>query len=687
MSRCAAQAASGSGWLLEQMWATLAGTLLPACLAGCCGAAAAEEMAWFRLTGVEGYASMRYLDDRSSVRQDGPAGAMRSRQAQSDWRNELFLMTHSYVYHPNFLSLDVGGGPILQLGEFVLDQGASSSRSTLYNLAGRASFLRGKPVNGALFYERLNPVLAVTPGQILNQENVRYGVEMSAGAAALPTPLRLDFTRSETSGRSDERTMDERSDVLNLRLSKSFGALGATQVQYQASRQESLSGSTGLPLQAAASAGQGLDVDTRLQFGADGRHELMNLVSMHSRRYVVGGEALPEQNDLNLLLDLRLKNSAEISSFGTYRYNRNDNGERTTVSQAAASGLSWSANDDLTLAIGGRVDDSSSGSFTMQTLGANGMVRHQLALPLGTLQTTYSVRHDRRSQQAQALTDKVVGERIGLAGLTAASLALTHVLDGSVVVSNLTRSQVYVENLDYTLTAVGGKTRLQRLVGGNILDGEEVLVDYAYNLGGTFAYGQTDQALNLNWALSRQVNVYVREARSSVELVSGSPTFPLNEVRSHLQGLRADFPFNAGILLAAGGSIERERVEEVVAPFRRETADLYLQTEEPLFDLGNFGLSLRRMRLDYATSTQDLDLSGYGLRFSTRRLGTDLSAVRNHECDSGGPVARCRWNDALNAQWRERKLTMTARFARGRETQGSFERAHTLFHFSLRREL
>lgn len=679
MSRCAKTAA----FILVQV---LVHCIVSALLFGC-GHAQAQEVALFNLTGVEGYASMRYSDDRNATQQGGQNGGGHSAQGHSDWRNEIFLMTHSYVYHPNFLTLDIGGGPILQLGELLLDGSNIRSRGTLYNLVGRGTFLRGKPVSGSLFYEHLNPVMTITPGQILNQETTRYGMELSASAAAVPFPLRFEFTRSESNGSGDQRVMNDRQDHLNLRLTRSFGSQGATQVQYQASRQESLSGSVNLPIQSASSTSQGLDVDTRLQFGDGNKHELVNILSMNSRRYVVGTETMPAQTDLNVLLDVRLKNSEELTSFGTYHYSNNDNGERTAVTHGASSGLTWSPSNNWELSAGGRAEDSRSGQFSLQTFGLNGMVRYQQPLPVGELQASYGVRRDQRSQRSLGLESKVVGERIGLTGTTVSNLAMPHTVQGSVVVSNLARSQVYVENIDYALSTVGQTTRVQRLIGGNILDGEEVLVDYAYSLGGTFAYGQTDQTMNINWALSRQINIYMREYSSTTELLSGDPTFPLNNVHSHLYGMRADFPLQAGIAFALGGSMERERIAETISPLRRETDEVYLQTEEPIFDVGNIGISLRRMAIDYENSTLDTNLRGYGMRFTTRRFGADLSAVRNHECDSGGAVPRCRWNDAINAQWQERKLTMTARLTRARETQGTFERTHTLFQFTLRRDL
>lgn len=651
-------------------------------LAATCHAA---EIAPFRLTGVDGYAAMRYFDDQVATR----GGAEpRSRHSQSAWRNELFLMTHSYVYHPNLLTLDIGGGPILEVGEAAADGNATRARSGLYNFLGRATFLRGKPVSGALFYEHLNPSVSLTPGQIMNLESSRYGFELSAAGAAVPLPLRLEATRSESHGRSAERIADDRTDQVSLRLSHSLGGAGATQVQVQAARQESLSGSPNLPIQSSQIDTQSLSADTRFEFGADGRYELSNQVTVNRNSQRVAGEALPEQSDLRLILDLRIKHSPQHSSYAIYHRGRNDNGERVTLQRSLSAGTHYALSRDFDTSFGARTDDSEGDQISQTNRGLDGSLRYQQETPFGRLQGSYNLRYDQRSQTARATRAEVVGERVTLNGSTVNTIASAHVVAGSVVVSNLTRSQRYVENLDYVLSSVGTRTRLQRLAGGNIVDGEEVLVDYAFDTGGSYAYHQIDQTVNLSWAPSSLASVYFREYHSSPRLDSGAPTFPLNAVASRLYGVRADVPFQLGVAMSAGGSAERENTVETIAPQRRTSGDLYLQTEEPLFGVGNLGLSLRRMSVDYANAAQNLDLVGYGLRFSTRSwFGIDVSAVRNFERDASGPLPRQRWSDAINAQWRERKLTVTARLGRTRETQGDFARTHTIFQFVLRREL
>ena len=225
----------------------------------------AEEIEPYKLTGVDGYVALQYVQDQQTT--DQPGATARSRQAQSGIRSEVFAMTHSYVYHPNLMTLDLGGGPILHSESFSGDAGETKARGALYNLTARATLLRDKPYTGSLFFSHLNPTVSVAPGQVLTQENTRYGFDFSLLAAASPLPLQAGFTRSHSQGRGADRLVDDRIDQFNLSASRSYGALGSTQVQYQTSRQASQSGSQNLPIQSSTANNQAVNVDTRLQFG------------------------------------------------------------------------------------------------------------------------------------------------------------------------------------------------------------------------------------------------------------------------------------------------------------------------------------------------------------------------------------------------------------------------------------
>lgn len=648
---------------------------------------AAQEIAPFRLTGIEGHVAMRSYADESVA--DAGSGGLRaadSRQAHKELRTEIFVMTHSYVFHPNFVTLDIGGGPVYDVAAFAADGDEAHSRATLYNFVARANVLRGKPFSGSLFYEHLNPTVALTAGESFRQENSRYGFDFALSGPEVTTPMRLEFVRSQSGGEGVQRVTDDRTDKLALQLTRPHGQLGATQLHYQAIEQASLSGSPNLPIQSSTSTSHALNVDTRLQFGNERQHEFTQVFSYGSRRYVVGDEALPAQQDASLLLDLRMKHSPTLNGFGSWHLSHADNGLVESTTRSLATGATWLPLPELESDFGLRAEDSRSGAFSMDSRGLDGALRYRLPMPVGELLASYSVRFDRRNQHAGSAQAEVIGEGLILAS-TMTPLAHTHVARASVILSNATRTQIFVEDVDYRLITVGDETRIQRLAGGNILDGEAVLADYAYETGGTFAHDVTDQTANLTWRVSRYVSTYLRDTRSSPTVRSGAPAFGPEALHSTLYGVRADFPLHIGVAMTAGGNLERERVRDTASPLTRTSEELYLDTDEALFGLGNVGVSLRRLRVAQDGGIGDVDLVGYGVRFWTRRwFGIELSATRNEERDTGGPFRQHRINDAINAQWRQREFTTTARLLRSRETQGDFERAQWMFQLTARRD-
>ena len=659
-------------------------------LFGVCRVSMAQEITGFKLTGVEGYNTVRYIRDEIVTTQPGSAStpASSGRLAQSDLREELFLMTHSYVYHPNLLSLDVGGGPILQRGSYVNDSDETRSQGALYNFTSRATFLRDKPYRGSLFFEHLNPTMNVAPGQVITQENTRYGAELALLAPVSPAPTYMDATRSRFKGRGADRVIDDEVSRFNLRTSRSFGALGSTQFQYQASQQTSMSGSPNLPIQSSDSGNQGLSLDTRLKFGEARQYDLTNLVTLNTQTYALQGQnAIPERRDGRMFLDLRGRHSSELQSFGFYSYNSSNQGELSSNVNSASAGLNYTPRPEFSVAAGVNVDDNQTKQLASSSRGVNGSLRYQKALPLGVATASYGMRYDQREQKAVAAQTGVIGERVTLTGTAFSALGRQHVSAGTLIVNNATRTQTFVEGFDYTLTLVGTETRIQRLIGGAILDGQELLLDYSYDVGGSFAYNQADQTLNLNWGLLSYFNTYFRYLDSDPRLSSGTPTYALNVVHSSVYGARADVPLKLQLETVLGGSAEWEHRRETISPFRRETLDLYAQIEDPFFGLGNIRVSTRRNRVEYENGAQNVRLQGYDLRYWARfQLGFELSANLSHESDTGAPTARQRTIASAKAQWRYRKFNLTADLGRTVENQGEFKRSRTLLQVMARRD-
>lgn len=648
----------------------------------------ASEIAPFRLVGVDGYIQARYLtDDNGSI---GPTGGPAARARQSNLSEEIYLMTHSYIYHPSLLSLDLGGGPVIDQSRDGGDGAGTNARRQMFNLNGRATFLRDKPYTGALFYDRGSQTQSVGPAQQVLTENTRYGATFSLLSAVTPVPLQVDITRSRSQGTGAGQVIEDRIDQLRLKMDTAVGKLGTSAFQLASSRQDSASGSSGLPIQASSSTSDRANLDTWLKFGARNEYELSNAVELNRSSFTVGQGALANVKSINLGLDLRGRHSDELQTYARYNLNANQQDDLTMTQNSANGGLSYRFNPELSATLAARADVNRATQFSSNLYQIDGSAQYRKTLPLGQATAGYGVAYSRRDQQAAALQSKTLGEHLTLVSTGFAALSKREIISSSVVVSNLTRTQIFIEGRDYLLSPVGLELRLQRLLGGNILDGQEVLVDYAYLSGGSYAASQLDHTLNLSWSFKSYLNLFVRYLNSAPQLESGSPTSPLNPVRSTFYGARTDIPLSLGwqeFLLS--GSAEREIRQETILPYRRTNLEAYAQTDLPLLNSGSIRLGTRRMQVDYDDSpVRGTNLAAVDLRLAARvGYGINLSAEASSYRDTGTPELREGSAASIKAQWRQRKLLWTLDLNRVHDAQGLAERTRSYGQMLLKREL
>ncbi len=659
----------------------LLGGLQPLCQAQ-------PEFASFKMTGAEGFVGV--TAQSNSAVTDTPDGSNqgtnRLSQRQTDLRFETSLMTHSYIYHPKLLSLDVGLGLVSAWGRSEYDGVSSSRREPLYNLSAHATLFADKPAHGTLFYDRLNTTPSIDPGEIFNQQNTRYGWTAAVTPPWSPVVTSLAMTREHNQGTSSTRVVDDQIGRLEFKAERTLPNNGRTQFSYYALQQISGSGSLNLPLLESHQDVKNLSLDTRLRFGAELPYEIGNRIDYSRQEYRQAMAYSPVVRDLRVMFDYNGALNKQLRTFANYQFSRTRQDEFATFSDAASARANWAATKELNLGTGVHLNDARSSQFTSHAQGVDGSVNYARELPLGSVQASYSLQFEKRNQTASDSQVTILGERITLPSTTAVALSRRLVTASSLVVQNATRSQTFVEGIDYALTVVGVTTRVQRLLSGNILDGEEVLVDYTFDIGGTYASTQTDQGLSLNWALSRMFSVYARYNSSTPRLDSGQPTAPLNTVRVRIVGARADVPLSSRIDLVAGGMVERENHDETISPYVRDAAEAYLQGEFPMDWGNNYRLGARRSRITADNALQNSDLVSYDLQLGLRLNGVNLNAFGLYERENGGLEPRVRKTATLKAQWRYRRLGLSADLSRTQESQGLYARDNTIGRVDLRRD-
>lgn len=290
---------------------------------------------------------------------------------------------------------------------------------------------------------------------------------------------------------------------------------------------------------------------------------------------------------------------------------------------------------------------------------------------------------DRTDQVAGADQVSVFDERITLSGTSPVELRNANVVSGTIVVRNLSQTQVFAEGQDYRVVIVGNTTSIQRLLGGSILDGETVLVDYDYRPGGTVKYDSLGQSYSASATLLRYLTMFARYHNRSSSILGGTPTQPLNDISAVEVGADIHYPLGRG--WAIGGEVRHTDHDEDIAPYVRDYYQAYV--EVPMPGTARFRLAAYREKTDNANSPEDVDLVRYTADVQTRLRGSVYGMVNaEHERDTGGTLERKRDSQSLGVYWNYRRVRFTMRAQHLEETQGAVRREDTTVRAFLTRE-
>ncbi len=225
------------------------------------GISSAEEIAPFRFTGYDGYATLNYLSD---TEQQGVGG---SKNAITTMQEEVFINTHSYIYHPNFLKMDLGFGPLFVQDRVEAGGLSNHESSELYNFSGRLSFLEKKSTPFAFYYEHLNPTVSTSLTQSFVQTNTKKGVTLTIREPLSPVLVTADAFKQRSEGRSTSLIVNDDVEQASVRMSTNFGPDNYGQFFYLINRLLTASGNPDLSILPSQVDSHTASFDGRFLFG------------------------------------------------------------------------------------------------------------------------------------------------------------------------------------------------------------------------------------------------------------------------------------------------------------------------------------------------------------------------------------------------------------------------------------
>jgi len=269
---------------------------------------------------------------------------------------------------------------------------------------------------------------------------------------------------------------------------------------------------------------------------------------------------------------------------------------------------------------------------------------------------------ERTRLQDSGGTRFIRGETITLTGITWVRLAQPNVI-GPVVVSNLSRSIIFIEGVDYTTRVTGAFIEIARVPTGGILDGQGVLVDYTVQTADQSEY--ETQLLKWRQRLRLKeipISFYTEVGLQNETLRSGREPGNLENQRDILIGADVDWK---GLTVA----VEHQEMDLELSPpwtADRIRANYHTRLHQDL-DL-SVGASAGRTNYQNVDefrlgANQDrLTTLGYNAALTAKLHRNLLVRVRSDLMDSSGRQNSMLWRNGFVLEWRYGKLDFTLEY-------------------------
>ncbi|MDH3274986.1 MAG: MipA/OmpV family protein [Gammaproteobacteria bacterium] len=639
---------------------------------------AQDDIALFRLTDVSGEFEARYRLNEN--RNDSIISS--TLFDTSTWEEELLIRTQSYIYHPAFLRMSVGGGPIFVQSDFQSDSGRSSDEEILFNFDASFAFLSLRPYPFTMHFRQSHPQTSTGLSGNFVSKTDEYGIRGLIRPTKSRFHLQWDAGHREASGSGAGAILDDETEYASIRTSLPYSDKNQLRLSVRWSDTLSSSGNVGLPIQESRITYTEAEIGADNFFGGDSDVSLRQHLGWTRQDTLLAIETRLDR--LNYNGSLSWDASETTDYFAKLRYVDVERTQSWSRSDGLSAGFRRSLRGGFSVAGSGNLSRSEAPGFNTDATGANISLAYRRALSIGTFSATARLGRRATDQESTESTVTIFDEAVFLEGTNTPALSQDFVVPGTVTVTNEAKTQTYVEGLDYRLFVIGGATNIERLVSGNITDGQTVLVSYDFLTAGTVEYDSLTQRVSLSLATLKYATFYIGYSDLDNEISGGSAVTPLNDSTAYEFGARVDYPLSQR--WSVGGDYRFSDLDSDITSSVRNQFDVYASVR--LLSATKLRLGMQRSRVDNANSPEDTNRTGFTVGVTSRLPGGLLLTYSGrYSEDDGGSIFREELRHGLRLDWGYRRVRFALQADKSAITQGAYEQtynrvnAHVTRHF------
>jgi len=478
----------------------------------------------------------------------------------NDHSNQLFLVgglnvnMNSYIWHPNFLKLDVGFkfNPATHRENYIVIPDRSEV-ATANKIDLKATLFSQRPLNLSLHGGFDNSYISREYITSVNRSTYYGGANLNFNNKFLPASAMYDFRNSRLTELDTDRKYENSTEIFQVHASKSFTKNDRTdfnfsKTKYYQKNWEKVN---------FRNSSDNLQVNNSIYFDNARKYQLRSSFSN-----------ITHQGDLNIsrLLtreETSLKLPAQLSFFGDYIYSNTEQENQFYKQHNVRARLEHQLYLSLHTGLSFQYTKSNQ-SYKNETVTAGGLLaRYNKKIPTGTLSLSYSYRRQHNDGKNKMGPVQILNEEHLLSDGSIIFLDKPYVEVSSVVVKDITGVIIYQIDFDYQLIQRGNLVEIRRIPGGQILNNTSILIDYISIQPGDFTYDGNHHNFSASVVLlDRRLELYYSWSKQDFMDVQLTDYLTLDSYDRHIMGTRVTIAF-----LSAG--VEYEIFNSTLVPIRR----------------------------------------------------------------------------------------------------------------------
>ncbi len=547
--------------------------------------------AFWRFTSLDGELNLKgFYRERHTTLND-----VYEFQKSAYFSGGIKLNTKSYIYHPNFLQLDVGGeySPGTDLDEYLITPDRSEVR-TLKALNLGAKLFSNKAVTLSSFYNLSENYSNRENLTNIKTNTVRWGSSLFIRTKFLPVNVSYNNIKWDQLEIDNDRSFKTEQDNFEVSTLKSFGKNDRNEFSYSHNNYYRRDANS-FEIQNKT---DNFNLTNSLFFDKEKRYSFRSFMYDYNRKGDQAFHTFNASESLNFELP---RNFRFRSVYNLYNHQQqgllsNQNKINTSLSHQLFSSLTSRIFYDYSVV---------NHSLYHETRNQAGFeLIYSKKIPTGDLNLSYNYTLLRNTMDNEDVSIPVYNENVRLIDGEITILSKPYINMNTVVVKDATGTIIYQPDFDYILIEKGAYTEIQRVPGGQIENNSFVFVDYVAIQEGSYKYDAISNRINANIVLfNRFLKFYYQGHFMDYNNIEKSELLILNYINQNIYGSRIKVGF---VEIGA----EYEDYNSTVNPFKMMRYFLNIQKR-----IKRFTFSANGNIRDYDMVDEDIrrkysDLSG-----------------------------------------------------------------------------